>query len=229
MTQLHVLIIDDDDDIARLLQLDLQDAGYHTSRADSVVKGLILAREHAPDLLLLDLGLPDGDGRDVLTRLRKNSQVPIIVLTARDVIEEKVELLTLGADDYVVKPFQLQELLARIAVQFRQEVEASLQVSGLEVRLQQRLVLYGGQELPLTPTEFELLALLMQQPGRVYSRQELIETLRTKETLRENSNVMDVHMANLRSKLRDHGAYSYLRTVRGYGYALRGPQSIDPL
>ncbi|GGR40007.1 hypothetical protein GCM10008957_55800 [Deinococcus ruber] len=155
--------------------------------------------------------------------------MPIIVLTARDVIEEKVELLMLGADDYVVKPFQLPELLARIAVQFRQEVGEHLHVNDLEVRVQQRLALFHGQELTLTLTEFELLALLMQQPGRVYSRQELIESLRTKDALREHSNVMDVHMANLRSKLRDQGAYSYLRTVRGYGYALRGPQSTDPL
>lgn len=229
MAQPHILIIDDDDEIARLLQLDLQDAGYHTSRADSVIKGLIMAREHTPDLVLLDLGLPDGDGRDILTRLRKHSQVPVIVLTARDVIEDKVALLMLGADDYVVKPFQLPELLARIAVQFRQDVGGHLQVNGLEVRLEQRRALYGGQDLALTPTEFELLALLMQQPGRVYSRQELIDSMRTQDTLQKDSNVMDVHLGNLRSKLRDHGAHGYLRTVRGYGYALRGPQSTDPL
>ncbi|GGR36828.1 response regulator transcription factor [Deinococcus ruber] len=217
----HILLIEDDDDIARLLQLDLTDAGYLVSRATSVVTGLTSAREHTPDLLLLDLGLPDGDGRDVLKRLRRSGELPIIVLTAHDAVEEKVELLALGADDYIVKPFALPELLARIAVQLRHDAETTLELRGLEVRVKQHLVLYQGREVRLSPTEFDILMLLMEQPGRVYSRQELLQKTKTKDTLAADSNVIDVHMANLRSKLRDLGAYNYLRTVRGFGYALR--------
>ncbi|GGR36548.1 response regulator transcription factor [Deinococcus ruber] len=222
-----ILLIEDDDDIASLLQLDLTDAGYLVSRATSVVTGLTSAREHIPDLLLLDLGLPDGDGREVLQRLRKSSELPIIVLTAHDAVEEKVDLLTLGADDYVVKPFALPELLARISVQLRHETEMTLELRGLEVRVQQRLVLYRGQEVGLSPTEFEILTLLMEQPGWVYSRQELIQKTKTKDALPADSNVIDAHMANLRSKLRSLGAYNYLRTVRKYGYALRSGSAED--
>ncbi|GGR39976.1 response regulator transcription factor [Deinococcus ruber] len=217
----HILLIEDDDDIARLLQLDLTDAGYLVTHATSVATGLTSAREHIPDLVLLDLGLPDGDGRDVLKRLRRGSERPVIVLTAHDAIEDKIDLLTLGADDYVVKPFALPELLARISVQLRHDADTTLELRGLEVRVQQRVVLYQGVDVALSPTEFELLTLLMEQPGRVYSRQELVQKTNTKDALSEHSTVIDAHMANLRSKLRDLGAYNYVRTVRGYGYALR--------
>ncbi len=215
-----ILMIEDDTDIATLLELDLQEAGYRVQRADSVMNGLIRAREVQPDLILLDLGLPDGDGRDVLTRIRKDSGLPILVLTARDEVDEKVEMLSLGADDYIVKPFNVEELLARIAVQFRQKVRETQMVGELEVNLAQRLVLYQGKELHFSAKEFELVSLLMRQPGRVYSREEIFKEV-WKGALDERSNVVDVHFANIRSKFRDVGLYGLLRTVRGVGYALR--------
>lgn len=219
MSSPHLLIIEDDVDIAKLLEQDLADAGYQVSTAGSVMQGLTLTRELSPDLILLDLGLPDGDGRQVLKRIRLGSAVPIIVLTARDQVGEKVELLELGADDYLVKPFVLAELLARIAVQFRKDYSEVLAVQDLELHPDKRRVTYRGQELALSPKEFELLALLMRQPGRVFSRADLSKEIWNGQ-LPPSSNVVDVHFANMRSKFREVELYGLLRTVRGYGYAL---------
>lgn len=179
-----------------------------------------MAREQSPDLLLLDLGLPDGDGRDVLTRIRSNSGLPIMVLTARGGVEEKVELLMLGADDYVVKPFSPAELLARIAVQLRLEVSETLSVGELEIHPFRPQVMFKGEALHFSAKEFELLSLLMQQPGRVYSREDIIREV-WKGHLDSQSNVVDVHFANIRAKFREIDLYGLLRTVREVGYALR--------
>lgn len=221
MTEHHILIIEDDLDIANVLKLDLTDAGYQVDHADVAMTGLIKAREDNPDLIILDLGLPDFDGGDVVQRLRKNSAVPIIVLTARDTIDEKVRLLGLGADDYIIKPFHPDELLARVKVQLRQRVTESLTMGELTLDPQKRLATYQGEELRLSPKEFDILSLLIRQPGRVYSRQEIGQEI-WQGRLPEGSNVVDVHMANLRAKLRDLDGYGLLRTVRGVGYALRG-------
>ncbi len=221
MTRQRILVIEDDLDIANVLRLDLSDAGFDIDHADTAMTGLIKAREEHPDLILLDLGLPDFDGGDVVQRLRKNSTVPVIVLTARDTIEERVRLLGLGADDYVIKPFHPDELLARIKVQLRQRGSESLTLGDLELDPQKRLVRYKSEELRLSPKEFDILALLIRQPGRVYSRQEIGQDI-WQGRLPDGSNVVDVHMANLRAKLRDLDGYGLLRTVRGVGYALRG-------
>ncbi|WP_407572950.1 response regulator transcription factor [Deinococcus altitudinis] len=220
MPSSHLLVIEDDPDISKLLEHDLSDAGYQVSLAGSVMQGLTLTRELSPDLILLDLGLPDGDGRQVLKRVRLNDTVPIIVLTARDQVDEKVQLLELGADDYLVKPFAPAELLARIAVQFRKDFGEVLALGDLELHQSRHLVTVKGQELRLSPKEFELLALLMRQPGRVYSRTDLIKEVWDGK-LSLSSNVVDVHFANLRSKFREVELYGLLRTVRGYGYALQ--------
>lgn len=217
----RILIIEDDLDIANVLKMDLEDAGFEVGHADSAMTGLIKAREDDPDLIFLDLGLPDFDGGDVVQRLRKNSSVPIIVLTARDTVDEKVRLLGLGADDYIIKPFHPEELLARVKVQLRQRGSESLSLGDLELDPQKRLARYKAEELRLSPKEFEILALLMRQPGRVYSRQEIGQEI-WQGRLPDGSNVVDVHMANLRAKLRDLEGYGLLRTVRGVGYALRG-------
>ena len=202
VTRQRILVIEDDLDIANVLRLDLTDAGFDIDHADTAMTGLIKAREEHPDLILLDLGLPDFDGGDVVQRLRKNSVVPVIVLTARDTVEERVRLLGLGADDYVIKPFHPDELLARIKVQLRQRGSESLVLGDLELDPQKRLVRYKGDELRLSPKEFDILALLIRQPGRVYSRQEIGQDI-WQGRLPDGSNVVDVHMANLRAKLRD--------------------------
>jgi len=220
MTTRKILMIEDDTDIASFLRSDLEDAGYDVMHAQDAMTGLVTVREQTPDLILLDLGLPDFDGTEVLARVRRTSTLPIIVVTARDTPDEKVTLLENGADDYVVKPFDSRELLARIGVQLRQHGGAPIEINGIELNLQQRLVKYHGQEVRLSPTEFNLLSLLARQPGRVYSREE-IEKEVWEGRLPANSNVVDVHMANLRGKFRDLDGYGIIRTVRGIGYALR--------
>jgi len=149
VTAHHLLIIEDDPDIANLLQLDLQDAGYRVSHASSVMSGLIRIREDAPDLVLLDLGLPDGQGHDVLKRIRQHSVLPIIILTAQGDLSSKVELLNLGADDYLVKPFNHMELLARIAVQLKRFTTDLVKFGELEISAAQRLVRYAGKNISL--------------------------------------------------------------------------------
>jgi len=202
------------------LQAYLEDAGYRVSAAFSVARGLLLARESQPDLILTDLGLPDGDGRRVVHTIRLQSQVPIIVLTARDDTSEKVALLSAGADDYVVKPFVMAELLACTAVQLRTPLNPTLSVGELELQPHNYLALLAGREPRLAPKEFQLLNLLMSRPRRVYTRQEINKALWDGK-LPEYSNVIDVHFANLRAKFREREVYTLLRTVRGDGYALR--------
>ena len=215
----HVLIIEDDADIATVLQQDLQSAGYRTSHASTVVQGLTHAREDNPDLILLDLNLPDGNGRDVLIRLKRTVDVRVMVLTAQDSIGEKVELLNMGANDYLVKPYDFEELLARVAVQLRVLPTDVITVGDLELSPSKRLVTYKGSELRFALREFEILAFLMAHPGKVHSRTDIHDAIWGKDTL-ISSNLVDVHLANIRSKLRDAGVYRLLRTVRGIGYAL---------
>jgi DNA-binding response OmpR family regulator len=220
MSKRKILLIEDDTDIARFLRSDLEEAGYDVEHAGDAMSGLVAVREQTPDLVILDLGLPDFDGTEVLGRIRRTSTLPIIVCTARDTPDEKVKILEGGADDYVVKPFDSRELLARVGVQLRQHGGAPIEINGIELNVQQRLVRYQGQEVRLSPTEFNLLSLLARQPGRVYSREE-IEREVWDGRLPANSNVVDVHMANLRGKFRDVEGYGIIRTVRGIGYALR--------
>ncbi len=217
----RILLIEDDAEIAKLLQLELGEAGFEVDWASSGMSGLVRLREAAPDLVILDLGLPDLDGAEVARRIRAGTEVPIVVLTAADAVERKVGLLSGGADDYILKPFHPQELVARIQVQLRhREGGEQVRVGDLEVHTAKRQVVFGENELRLSPKEFELLSLLCSRPGKVFARQEIEDHLWGR-SLDKDSNVVDVHVANLRSKLREAGAYGYLRTVRGVGYALR--------
>ena len=201
----RILLIEDNPDITNIVQDELEQVGYHALTASDGITGLIQAREHQPDLIILDLGLPDFDGSEVARRLRKTSPVPIIVLTAMDSVDRKVHLLNLGANDYVTKPFHMEELLARIKIQLRQNVSAQvLQIGDLEIHPHKRLSRYAGQDVRLSRKEFDLLIFLTQQPGRVYSRQEIEQELWDGE-FPTGSNVVDVHMANLRSKFRKVG------------------------
>jgi len=211
----HLLIIEDDPDIANLLKLDLQDAGYRVSHASSVMSGLIRIREDTPDLVLLDLGLPDGKGSDVLKRVRQHSTVPIIILTAQGDLSSKVELLDLGADDYLIKPFNHTELLARIAVQLKRFTSDVRKFGALEISTAQRLVKYAGKPIPLSSTEFQIVQMLLDEPGLLYSKAEIFTEV-WGERLPRNDNLLAVHIANLRTKLFGAGGYGLIRTVRGF-------------
>ncbi len=218
----RILVIEDDPDITRVLRFELEEAGFVVATAADGVSGLTAAREVMPDLVILDLGLPDFDGAEIARRVRKTSDIPIIILTALDAVSTKVSLLEGGADDYLTKPFEAAELVARVRVQLRKHRGGDAITLGLlEIHMEKRIVRYSSKEIRLSPKEFELLAFLARQPGRVYAREE-IERGVWGSNLDENSNVVDVHMANIRSKLRDVDGYGVIRTVRGIGYALKG-------
>ncbi|GAA5500575.1 alkaline phosphatase synthesis transcriptional regulatory protein PhoP [Deinococcus xinjiangensis] len=219
----RILLIEDNPDITRVVQYELEQAGYNVITAPDGITGLTSARENNPDLVILDLGLPDFDGAEIARRLRKTSSVPIIILTAMDAVDRKVNLLEAGADDYMTKPFHSEELVARVKVQLRHQQHGEIiSIGALEIHPQKRLCSYNGQEVRLSPKEFDLLTFLARQPGRVYSRQEIEREVWNGE-LPSNSNVVDVHMANMRAKLRDLDGYGIIRTVRGIGYALKTP------
>jgi len=221
----RILLIEDDAEIARLLQEALSEAGCEVDWAPSGMQGLVKLREAPPDLVVLDLGLPDIDGAEVARRIKQNGDLPIIVLTATDAVERKVQLLLGGADDYLTKPFHTAELLARIQVQLRKGERGRIQrIGDLEISVEGRKVTHKDREITLSPKEFALLELLASRPGRVFSRDEIARHIWGRP-LETDSNVVDVHVANLRAKLRDAGAYGYLRTVRGVGYALRQPKT----
>lgn len=219
----RILVIEDNPDISRVVQYELEQAGFEALTAADGISGLTLAREEHPDLVILDLGLPDLDGAEVTRRLRKNSSMPIIILTAMDALDRKVALLEAGADDYLTKPFYPEELVARVKVQLRHQQHGDvIRVGDLEIHPQKRLCYFKGHEVRLSPREFDLLTFLARQPGRVYSRAEIEREVWSGD-LPSNSNVVDVHMANMRSKLRDLDGYGLIRTVRGIGYALKTP------
>lgn len=221
MAKNRVLIVEDDVDILRLLTRELEDAGFEVAAYDSGMRGLSAVRESNPDLVILDLGLPDMSGQEIARRLRHTGNIPIIILTAADEVGTKVEMLNAGADDYLAKPFHVEELVARVNVQLRKRTLGSAQKIGdMTIDPVRRQVLWGEEEVKLSPREYELLAYLAGQPGRVYSRKE-IETNVWGEDLPPSSNVVDVHIANIRGKLREVGGYGVIRTVRGVGYALK--------
>lgn len=218
----HVLIVEDDVDISRLLRLELEDAGFRVSCFDSGMRGLAAIREERPDLVILDLGLPDLSGAEIARRVRRTDPTPIIILTAADDVETKVTLLNAGADDYLAKPFHVEELLARVGVQLRKYGgDAATMIGELMIDAVRRQVYWAEDEVRLSPREFELLQYLASQPGRVYSRREIEQSVWGGD-LPPTSNVVDVHVANIRGKLREAGGYGVIRTVRGVGYAIKG-------
>ena len=216
---MRILVVEDEDSIAEPLVNGLRREGFDVSRAST--GGEALAADE-PDIVLLDLRLPDMDGLDVCRRLRERSRVPIIIVTARGEEADRVVGLELGADDYVVKPFGLRELIARIRAVSRRLGEpgqhvAPLRVGGLEVDERARRAFTDGAELDLTPMEFELLAALARDPGAAVSRRRLLQEV-WGTSWGGSSKTIDVHVAALRRKLGDPG---WIETVRGIGFRLR--------
>jgi two-component system KDP operon response regulator KdpE len=217
-----ILVIDDEPQIHRFLGPALEAAGYAPLRADNAREGLRLAASRGPACILLDLGLPDMDGKELLLRLRAFSQAPVIVISARDREAEKIAALDAGADDYVEKPFGLAELLARLRAATRRalmaEAPSPIVVTGpLKVDLERRLLHVAGGEIAVTPREWELLAVLARNLGKVVTRQRMLTEVWGPAHV-EDSQYLRVYVGQLRQKLGE--AARLLRTEPGVGYRL---------
>jgi DNA-binding response OmpR family regulator len=220
----RVLVVEDDEDIAQVLQRSLRLDGYEVKLAGDGVRALEEAHAFLPDLVVLDLGLPRLDGIDVARRLREGGDdVPILILTARDALESRVEGLDVGADDYLVKPFERQELLARLRALLRRRPPrgmAPLRVGDLMLNPDTHEVSRGERQIDLTQREFELLEYLMRNERLVISRQKLLDEVWGYDPF-SITNTIEVFVSNLRRKLEAGGEPRLLHTVRGAGYVLR--------
>ena len=223
-----LLVVDDDAPIRRFLRAGLGSEGYRLIEAANGADAIAQAATRAPDLVLLDLGLPDGDGFDVVRRLREWSQVPVIVLSARGQEEDKIRALDAGADDYVTKPFAMGELLARVRVALRHRARAEsgddtgpVVTGELSIDLARRTVSVAGEEVRLTPIEYRLLAMLARHAGRVLTHEQLLREVWGPGYATQHHYVR-VYMAQLRQKLeRDPSRPHWLVTEPGVGYRLR--------
>ena len=220
----RILVVEDDEEIAQVLQRSLRLEGYEVKLAYDGVQGLEEAHAFLPDLIVLDLGLPRLDGVDVAKRLREGGdEVPILILTARDALESRVEGLDVGADDYLVKPFERQELLARMRALLRRRPPrgmAPLRVGDLMLNPDTHEVSRGDRRIELTQREFELLEYLMRNERLVISRQKLLDEVWGYDPF-SITNTIEVFVSNLRRKLEAGGEPRLLHTVRGAGYVLR--------
>jgi DNA-binding response OmpR family regulator len=219
----RVLVVEDDTDIAGVLRRSLDKEGYDVRVAGDGETALDEAGVFAPDAVVLDLGLPKLDGVEVCRRLRTEGDVPILILTARDALDARVEGLDSGADDYLVKPFEREELLARIRALLRRRPprgSASLVVGDLRLNPATREAYRGERQLELTAREFELLEHLMRNERIVVSRQSLLDEVWGYHPFAE-TNTVDVFISNLRRKLEQGGEPRVLHTIRGAGYVLR--------
>jgi two-component system KDP operon response regulator KdpE len=222
-----VLVIEDDPQMRRVLSAALENHGYHVVECGTAREGFAQATGRNPDVILLDLGLPDGDGLDLTRKLRPKTRVPIIVISARGQERDKLAAFDLGADDYLTKPFSLNELLARIRVAMRHAIaplgaeDAVFSVGELRVDLGLRRVFRGAVEVHLTPTEYKLLTTLVRQAGRVFTHRQLLETVWGASYV-EQTHYLRVYMAQLRHKLEaDPARPRLLTTEPGVGYRLR--------
>jgi two-component system, OmpR family, response regulator MprA len=221
VSSLKILIIEDDVNIARLIELELGYEGYQVAVAHEGNQGLDLFKKDQPDLVLLDVMLPGLDGVEVCKRLRTISKVPVIMLTAKDGVGDRVAGLDSGADDYLTKPFATEELLARIrAVMRRKPQEGILTYADLWMDQLNRVVKRGERQLDLRAKEFDLLRLFMQYPEQVLSREFIFDKVWGYDFIGE-SNVIEVYIRYLRSKLEDGNSKRLIQTVRGEGYVLR--------
>ncbi len=219
----RVLVVEDDEDIAQALQRSLRMEGYEVNSVGDGGSALEHARSFAPDLVILDLGLPGIDGLEVARALRADDDIPILILTARDALESRVEGLDAGADDYLVKPFERQELLARMRAALRRRPprgSAPMRVADLSLNADTHEVVRGERSIELTQREFELLEYLMRNERIVVSRQRLLDEVWGYDPF-STTNTIEVFVSNLRRKLEAEGEPRLLHTIRGAGYVLR--------
>jgi DNA-binding response OmpR family regulator len=219
-----ILVVEDEMKIARLVRDYLEHAGFDVIVTGEGGSAVASARGSKPDLIVLDLGLPDRDGLDVTRELRRTSNVPILMLTARGDEADRIVGLELGADDYIVKPFSPKELVARVRAVLRRSESAQargpevMRVADVEVDVPRMRVSVGAQPVDVTPTEFELLRTLIREPGRVFTRAQLLNAVHG-VAIESYERAIDAHVKNLRRKIEPTpGVPRYLLTVRGVGY-----------
>ena len=221
-----ILVVEDEEKIARFLELELKHEGYGVDKACNGREGLEKAESGGYDLMILDVMLPELNGFEVLRRLRKSSKMPVIMLTARDAVMDKVAGLDGGADDYMTKPFAIEELLARIRLALKKKSENhSIQPEGLccgclTLDPKRYEVHYGEEPVELTHREFELLRVLLENKNIVISRETLLEKVCGYDYMGE-TNLIDVYIRYLRSKLDDRFGVKLIQTVRGVGYCIK--------
>ena len=222
----RVLIVEDEKNIVDILRFNLRKEGYDTQEAYDGEVGLALALQEAPDLILLDLMLPKMNGFEVCKRLRDQGRsTPVIIITAREAEKDKILGLDLGADDYLVKPFDFDELLARLRAMTRKHVGQrtnTLTVGDLTLDTAQRRVTRDGEEIALLPKEFAILEYLMRHPGTVLSREQIEDQIWNYEYAGSSNNV-DGYLSRLRKKIDEGRGEKLLHTVRGMGWAIRPP------
>jgi DNA-binding response OmpR family regulator len=218
-----ILVVEDEPGIARLVEDYLEAAGFTVLLASTAGDAIAQSRASAPALVVLDLGLPDRDGFDVTRELRRFTEVPIVMLTARGDESDRIVGLELGADDYVVKPFSPKELVARVRAVLRRAETAATRADRLTaldvvVDLPRRRVTVGGRQVELTATEFTLLETLVRQPGRVFTRGQLLDAAHG-VSFESYERAIDAHVKNLRRKIEPQpGSPRYIQTVHGVGY-----------
>lgn len=221
----RILLVEDEDRISRFLELELSHEGYEVTKSGDGREGLELAENGGFDVILLDIMLPGLNGLEVLRRLRRSSEVPVIMLTARDAVMDKVSGLDLGADDYITKPFAIEELLARIRLVMRhsagrEQQNDCLTCGELSLSESRHEVKYGADLIPLTGREFDLLEVLLKNKNIVLSRDSLLEKVWGFDYMGE-TNVVDVYVRYLRSKLDDVYGVKLIQTVRSVGYVIK--------
>ena len=227
MDQIDILVVEDDADINRLLCTILEGAGYRCRSAFSGREAMLWAERYDYDLILLDLMLPGLTGEELITRIRAGKTMPIIVLSAKVAVDDRVNALALGADDFMTKPFDNREVLARVEAQLRRSrsfsrprTEKQLRWGPLVLSRDDHTALLDGREVSLTSREFAILALLMEQPKRAFSRAQIYESVWGEEFMGDD-NTVNVHVSNLRAKLGKAGpGREYIKTVWGIGFKM---------
>lgn len=226
----RILLIEDDTDINNAACEYLTRQGCRCRQAFSGTEGLLYWRQEGADLLVVDLMLPGLNGQGLLAEVRRTAAVPVIVLSARTAVQDRVELLRLGADDYLTKPFSLEELWLRIGVQLRhagaarpagEDTAPKIRYKDWEIDPEKRSLVAAGQPVELTLHEFEIVALLASRPQKVFTRQEIFEQVWNQTYFVEDKTI-NVHISNIRAKLRPTGTDGYIRTVWGIGFKCEG-------
>ncbi|WP_094545571.1 response regulator transcription factor [Petroclostridium xylanilyticum] len=225
MKNYNILIVEDEKQIVRFLELELKHEGYMIDTAFDGREGLKKAEENKYDLILLDIMLPGLNGMEVCRRIRQFSNIPVIMLTAKDDVTDKVMGLDIGADDYITKPFAIEELLARIRAALRRKDELvntgeNLQIGDLTMDLSKRQVSKNGKSIELTKREYDLLEYLMKNKGIVLTREQILEKVWGYDYIGD-TNVVDVYIRYLRSKIDDTFKTKLIHTIRGVGYMLK--------